>query len=535
MPIAIAHSAVRGAVVSSRRVAEIRVETEPDHDHDRADHLATPDMLPRQEVAERQREDDGRDEQRLDDRDPPAIERGRLKDVAGEQRERPEQPPRLPDEAHERLRVGERDLREVECPFCCSVAASAKRNAAMSARTSATGADYDTAGRWQLQRVVEPRWAADSLPVAAERTRRSGVSPNADAAVTSSRSSSAVTAGTYPGSTDDLELEQRRPEPPHHLDRRAAVDPDLGDAEGEVVLEPVGGHHESKLALASSRYSQRPSRPAVRPISPSVSSRWSITCTAVVGSLTAGESARIATSTRIRRAKAGSWSIVRSIPSASLPARRRSAILGKLPSRTPRAARHPRRRSRRPRAATRSPRRGGSPRREGLRHRSPGAHPTRCCGRRAKAPARGWPRARHPRRSVAASSRARPLPEAPRAHECAAIDATLTGRSRWRTRSRKTRNRTRPAASRKPAIDTPRLGTASSIRRISVYENTSVPINTASVALRTLSRYQSRMYRAENVPVAICTTSTLTVTTNPINPTEAPATVVSAVKAVCGA
>jgi len=34
-------------------------------------------MLPRQKVAERQREDDGRDEQRLNDRDPPAIEGGR--------------------------------------------------------------------------------------------------------------------------------------------------------------------------------------------------------------------------------------------------------------------------------------------------------------------------------------------------------------------------------------------------------------------------------------------------------------------------
>ena len=34
-------------------------------------------------------------------------------------------------------------------------------------------------------------------------------------------------------------------------------------------------------------------------------------CTAVVGSLTAGESARIAMSTSMRSPKAGSWSIVR--------------------------------------------------------------------------------------------------------------------------------------------------------------------------------------------------------------------------------
>ena len=39
----------------------------------------------------------------------------------------------------------------------------------------------------------------------------------------------------------------------------------------------------------------------------------------VVGSLTAGDSARIAMSTMIRTAKAGSCSIVRSCPSATMP------------------------------------------------------------------------------------------------------------------------------------------------------------------------------------------------------------------------
>ena len=48
------------------------------------------------------------------------------------------------------------------------------------------------------------------------------------------------------------------------------------------------------------------------------------TWTAVVGSLTAGESARIAMSTRIRSANAGSCSIVRSSPITNMP-RRRSA------------------------------------------------------------------------------------------------------------------------------------------------------------------------------------------------------------------
>ena len=117
IPIATAHSlfgAVSFPVAGSPKYG---VEAEPDDDHQRADHLATTDVLPRQEVAEREREDDGRDEERLDDRDPAAIERACLEDIAGEKCERPEEPPRLPDETHERLRVGERDRREIERPL----------------------------------------------------------------------------------------------------------------------------------------------------------------------------------------------------------------------------------------------------------------------------------------------------------------------------------------------------------------------------------------------------------------------------------
>ena len=40
------------------------------------------------------------------------------------------------------------------------------------------------------------------------------------------------------------------------------------------------------------------------------------------------------------------------------------------------------------------------------------------------------------------------------------------------------------------------------------------------------------MYRAENVPVAICTISTLTVTTNPVSATLAPTTDARTVSAV---
>ena len=59
-----------------------------------------------------------------------------------------------------------------------------------------------------------------------------------------------------------------------------------------------------------------------------------------------------------------------------------------------------------------------------------------------------------------------------------------------------------------------------------------VPIRTASTAFSRRSRYQTRIVRAENVPVASCTTSTLTVTTNPVSETEAATTVVSTAWAV---
>ena len=63
-------------------------------------------------------------------------------------------------------------------------------------------------------------------------------------------------------------------------------------------------------------------------------------------------------------------------------------------------------------------------------------------------------------------------------------------------------------------------------------ENASVPTSRASTALSIRSRYQIRMYLAEKVPVAICTTSTVTVTTNPVSAALAPTIVVSNVLAV---
>ena len=50
--------AVGGILVPARRIAEVDEQREPDEDHDGADHLAAPDVLLRQEVAEREREDD---------------------------------------------------------------------------------------------------------------------------------------------------------------------------------------------------------------------------------------------------------------------------------------------------------------------------------------------------------------------------------------------------------------------------------------------------------------------------------------------
>ena len=63
-------------------------------------------------------------------------------------------------------------------------------------------------------------------------------------------------------------------------------------------------------------------------------------------------------------------------------------------------------------------------------------------------------------------------------------------------------------------------------------ENASVPTSKASTALSIRSRYQILMYLAENVPVAICTTSTVTVTTNPVSAAVAPTIVVNNVLAV---
>ena len=94
---------------SAGGVTEDRVQREPEHDDDRADDLSPADGLVRQEVAERQRKDDGRDEQRLDDRELSVIERDRLDDVADEQRAGADKPPAACRQPGEGTQVVRRD------------------------------------------------------------------------------------------------------------------------------------------------------------------------------------------------------------------------------------------------------------------------------------------------------------------------------------------------------------------------------------------------------------------------------------------
>ena len=90
-------------------------------------------------------------------------------------------------------------------------------------------------------------------------------------------------------------------------------------------------------------------------------------------------------------------------------------------------------------------------------------------------------------------------------------------------RSKKTMKSSKLTDTSRPASVTPRSGTeSSSIWRSTENENVNVPTSTASVALSNGSRYQRRSTRAEKVPVAIWTTSTVTVTTKPVSAADAP-------------
>ena len=90
-PIVIAHWRL-DAFSFPRQGRRSRRKAEPGDDHDGADHLATAHVLLREQVAERQGEHDGRDEQRLDHREASAVERAGLEQVPRDQRRSPEQP-----------------------------------------------------------------------------------------------------------------------------------------------------------------------------------------------------------------------------------------------------------------------------------------------------------------------------------------------------------------------------------------------------------------------------------------------------------
>ena len=100
---------VRRVVLPLAGLPKTAYSARPSDDDRGAEHLPRGHDLRRDEVAERQGEDDGADEQRLDDRDPPAVERDRLRHVADEERGRPAQPPRALAELEERLQPLGRD------------------------------------------------------------------------------------------------------------------------------------------------------------------------------------------------------------------------------------------------------------------------------------------------------------------------------------------------------------------------------------------------------------------------------------------
>ena len=112
--IAIAHSSFGASSRPPDGISERGEEREPEDDDARAEDLTTTDVLSGQEVAEGEREHDGRDEQRLDDRQPSPVERSSLRQIPDEERDGAEEPPLLLDEPDQRHRVSQRDLVEVE-------------------------------------------------------------------------------------------------------------------------------------------------------------------------------------------------------------------------------------------------------------------------------------------------------------------------------------------------------------------------------------------------------------------------------------
>src|SRR5262249_55392622 len=96
------------------RIAEGCKECEPCDDDRSTDHLSDSDRLVCQEVAEWERPDHRRDEQRLDDRDAAAVEGGGLAADADDLRDEAEQPHPASEQDQEGLRTTKGDPLEVQ-------------------------------------------------------------------------------------------------------------------------------------------------------------------------------------------------------------------------------------------------------------------------------------------------------------------------------------------------------------------------------------------------------------------------------------
>ena len=220
---------------------------------------------------------------------------------------------------------------------------------------------------------------------------------------------------------------------------------------------------------------------------------WSRTWTAVVGSFTAGESALLAMSTIIRKANAGSWSKVRSSPSAINSLELLRALEGRAHLRRRAPARHLSARSRRPGAVGRA------------RRRCARAHSTRPSGSTA------WiAPPRLARTTSAGSARVDPKSHrmsgrSARRTACANVEraaratsaATATGLQPADAPIEEDDEGQQGHRERERGRVTPKSGTkSSSIRRSTENENVRVPTRTASVAFSRRSRYQRRKMRA---------------------------------------
>ena len=193
-------------------------------------------------------------------------------------------------------------------------------------------------------RATEPP-PASARPRAGSRARRASASVIDLAPSHGRRAADALTIGE----ACEIEIDRAPPcsrRPPHRAERARGAPPRVAP-EARTRRAPRASHADAgRPGSRGCRIGESPSRsasdsppsagrgrrarlscrraappcPRDRPDPPREAGppRWSITWTAVVGSFTAGDSARIAMSTMIRTANAGSCSIVRSTPSATI-------------------------------------------------------------------------------------------------------------------------------------------------------------------------------------------------------------------------